>query len=262
MVWRKGESSDFDLDKGFTAEMKVFCRRRAKERRLLIKIILGFAIVILSSISILFIVISWYDLAGKEIGLELAKALLQVIVVIVLGEVVSMLVSRYNRQRQSLIELSEFKKTILKDLSQIKSTSQKVVNTIRGNGLSFDSESHELATAKIKAEVYQNEMQLIYEIRRELRRIEEDIQTFAYTFSEPEELISRISSMRAFFKNLTKEYENYSQSPTNKNPLILLSNFPELSGFIIPEIKSEQITKLEENYRLINNSIRKDILRP
>ena len=225
------------------------------------KFLIGLAITTVLLITALIFVINRYELAGKEIGLEIAKTILQVIVIIFLGQFISFLISEHDRNKQEKNELNAFKRALLTRLDRMNSNALKAIHNLRIKGLIYDAENKEIASAQIKTEEYHNQMQLIYELQHELRNIREEIKNFTHKFSNPDEILRSIKAILEYAKQLIQEYESYCKILDPMSITLPIKNLPGMIGLLTPFDESEPRKEYGKHYGNLFKLIREDIFK-
>jgi len=206
-------------------------------------------------------VIKYYKLSGTAIGEELAKSLLQLIVIIFLGQVISLIISEYDRKRQKAVALNDYRKNFLNKLIQIYVNYRRVRRELRANSqailLNVDVGDNSKAT--INLNVLDNHMQEIKEIVYDLLLVEQELKAFHFAFSKPEDIIKLTDHGRKYFNNIVEEYEKMLSELKSANKDVEISRLPHLSDLLAPETSGER-KDLGNRYEAIIQVITNDIL--
>src|SRR5687768_2013387 len=79
-------------------------------------LVLVFGIIIILSIAAIYFIHKVYNPQRETIGFEIQKALLQILTVLIFGQVISLVVAQFNFNRQKAEARIEFQRDILKRL--------------------------------------------------------------------------------------------------------------------------------------------------
>jgi hypothetical protein len=224
------------------------------------KLIVVFTLILIFLAVALVTVILTFNVPADEIGLELAKTLLQAIVVIFAGQILSFVVEKFNRDRQEAITLNDYRKSFLERITAIYIQSQKVRDQLRFEGLVSVPNDQGETVRQVRVKPYANQMDAVNEIEFDLRSLKHEITTFSYAFSESKLLITNIDIMTEILKKALKECRSNLPSKYDESTSLLLSDLPNLSDLLGPYDESTWAKEYGQRFNSILNLVRKDIL--
>jgi hypothetical protein len=189
-------------------------------------------IILIVSVLGVWLVTYFYPPKSEQLGIELAKALLQIATVLILGQLVSMWIedTRYKRQRsdqqrdqdridaearkererQQINAVNEFRKETLDKFIETYSVAKKIRRLLRATSL-ISSDDENSKDIKVNRDAYDKKMQVINDVQLELEAIKQEIQTSIETasnvFTNPAALKDHVSSMESYLRKIVTEYE-------------------------------------------------------
>ncbi len=190
----------------------------------------------------------------SEMEVELAKLLLQIIVIVFIGGIVKLLIDNASKERQKAdvqreLErmranaLNEFQKRLHDQLVQIFSDTKK---------------SRRLLRARRSAVDHDRQMELISDVQLDLETLAQEIKVAINIFSNEENLTSNIEAMAKYLNQLIDEYEHKFPKLSNKS--LSMSDLKWLNDFIGRYRKSEFRKQFVHTYRLALRSLQHDLL--
>ncbi len=254
-------------------------------KRLITRKLLG---IFAASIAILALLKYW--LPDLKLGPEIAKAVLQLGVVAIVGSFVSLLLFEYQREkgladkqrdmdrqsaekerdleraraekrRDMLVRKVEYREQLLmlvlsKALAAY-SQAKKARRLMRARAVARSGESEVLLV-----EGYDQYMELVNDAQLELENLARDVKTSSVAFSKPDEIVQSLEKMEAHLGELIGEYER-------KRPLFLddvphrpLGDHPLLEDFLRRAKDSKFSTEVVHPYHEVQATIRADLLHP
>jgi len=208
--------------------------------------------------------------APSSFEMEIAKALLQLGVVSVVGVVLSVLVFEYQRARNNtdkqrdLDRLAlEYREDLLKStLSRAMacySQAKKARRLFRAKG----RQRHEdLNIDIVVPEEYDRCLETINDAQLELENLARDIGNSAIAFSNADHLVQSIRSMEMYLSDLVGEYETHRGTQSLRQEKLMLDDLPELNDFLLPAAESRFKPQVIIPYHKVQEAIRKDLLHP
>ena len=231
--------------------------------------------VLVLSILGVWLVTYFYPPERKQLGIELAKALIQIATVLILGQLVSMWIedARYKRQKgdeqkerehQQTEAVNDFRKEVLYKLIETYSEAKKIRRLLRAQCFIPVSNSQQQNAAKVHRDIYDKQMQNVNEVQLGLEAIKQEINTSIETssgvFSSPGLLKSHVDSMESYLRKIVKEYEENLRYFEGDPPALALSKLKKLGEFVGPSDASEFNIEFVVKYHLALSSVRGDIL--
>ena len=207
----------------------------------------------------LIVVIKFFNLPNDILGEELAKSLMQVIVVLFLGQLISFIIAEYNRSRQKSIALNEYRKEFLSRIIQLYVDGRKVQKSLRTDAHSILYDLDSLIDSTIDIQKLNQQMHIVNDIIFELMYMENEIKTFGYAFSNPDQLISDCRYTRKYFEHFYTEYQQILPELASQKE-VKICEFQTLVSFLGSFHKSEERKNIEEMFRSTIKSIQSDIL--
>jgi hypothetical protein len=207
-------------------------------------IIIG-AIVGVSSVIGIFLIAFIDPPTRGQIGFELAKTLLQVLVIVVFGGAVSLLIEDFNRQRARADAQNELRKSLLNQLIRAHKDTKRARRLLR---------------AKKSISSYDEQLEVINDIELNIESITEEIQTARFVFSNPDDVIANLQSMANYLRDLIKEYENV-RPKLPEEALENISTLSQLYDFVRPYEEGKFSTEFSKKYGEALEIIQHDILK-
>jgi hypothetical protein len=241
------------------------------------------------SIAILFLLSERYP--NLPLATEIAKAVLQLGVVSVVGTVVSLLIFEYQRERTRMdrerdiaqqtgekdrdLERLELEKKrdlhakkveyreslllgVLSKSHSAYSKSKKARRLLRAKAKQMDNDGNEI----LLAQGYDEYMDLVNDAQLELENLARDVATSGVAFSSPGDIVASLRQMDKYFGNLIEEYENRRPLFPADRPIRSLVEHPRLVEYLRSAEDSEFMTQVVHPYHKVQERIRKDLLHP
>lgn len=158
--------------------------------------------------------------------LEVAKALLQVVGVLLLGVLVTAAIKYLENTRKADKALHDFRLEFLNRLVSLDESVKKVRHVLRLSGLTNEFTQKQVITTGQIA-VYKEQLGSLQEVESGISRLAQDIANFRNAFSESVVLESKLKNLQIFMRALLDEQEkNFPELPQ-----VLLAQLPKLAGF-------------------------------
>jgi len=199
-------------------------------------------------------------LSSTVLGIEFAKTILQILVIIFAGQILSLIIAKFNRNRQESIVLNDYRKSFLDKINRAFVNSQKARRKLRIEGIVISQEEIPNDSRKVKIITLIEQMESINEIEFELRAMVNELRTFQHVFSKPEELEKNFKGMQEILEKLLKEFEHNLPKHHDQTTTISLSGLSNLADLIGPYSDSTLAKEYAKKFYFILDSIRKDIL--
>lgn len=207
-------------------------------------ILIGVIAGVVSIIGVFFI--AFIDTTARDqIGLELAKTLLQVVVIVVFGGAVSLLTENYNLQRAKSNAQNELRKSLLNQLIRSHKDTKRARRLLR---------------AKKSLVNYDEQLEVINDTELNIESIVEEIQAASFIFSNPDDLIGNLKSMTNYLRLLIEEYENV-RPKLHEEAFDNISVLIQLNDFVRPYNEGTFSTNFSKKYREALELIQHDILK-
>ena len=208
--------------------------------------------------------------AASSFEMELAKALLQLGVISVVGVVTSVLVFEYQRVRNNSDKQQdldrralEYREDLLKStLSRAMgcySQAKKARRMFRAKGLQRHGDDE--IQIIIPAE-YDRCMESINDAQLELENLVRDVNNSARAFTQPTQLVKSLHSMETYLSDLIGEYEKHRGTQVLREEKLLLYELPALTNFLVTATQSRFKPEVIDPYHEVQEAIRKDLLHP
>jgi hypothetical protein len=200
---------------------------------------------------IILLIVSGKGTSG--IGLEIAKALTQFLLVGVLGVLISLLVQNFNRQRDKEVLVNELRKTVLTDLITAYSDTKKARRILMGNRLSDERLTYAIYDEQIKNIIA---TQLAFEL------ITHQITTHKDYFGvNSEAIIRNVTAMEKYLGAIIDEYKDSLKGEARIPATLAIASLPKLSSSMGKEQEANNFLKeFVEPYRSTVAEIRKQVL--
>jgi len=211
--------------------------------------------------------------------LEIAKAILQLGVVSILGTGVSILVFKYQSERQQFDRDREHERALAeheqeRQRKHIEYREDLLKATLAKTMASYNSVKKARRLLRARAIIVQDSadyvwldpydtyIDIINESQLDFENLVRDVEMSEPAFSSPRELIQALRTMERFLGKMLKEYETFRRDFHGDVPRKKLNEFNELRAFIGPFEGSRFATDFVGPYHEIQRAIRGDLLHP
>jgi hypothetical protein len=166
-------------------------------------------IIVASIISIVLILYRYWDQYKfkDNIAGEIIKSLLQIITVLVLGQVISFIIAKFNADRERAEAITEFKKEILHRLTHTYIGVLKQRRLLRAKGLTKPYIGMIQESTEVLFDSFDKQMQFINEVQGEIKAMRQEMKSSEDVFSEYTSLNNYIKKMEEYLANLIDLYE-------------------------------------------------------
>ena len=206
------------------------------------------------------------DLPNQDLGIEIVKVLLQLIIVIIIGGILSYIVQEVRDEQQKREAIKELKKSLLNQLLDTYSEVKKVRRLLRARGIGqinlpyeqqfllqkiYDDELKEqlevLTNTQIEQlqqaernrevshEVYNQQLEILNNIQLNLEATGARVRSSQYLFIQGEQLVKDIRQMDKYLGKVVHEWQrNQGRWSSNNGISVLLgdNDFQELRDFL------------------------------
>lgn len=186
------------------------------------------ALVFVASGGLLLVAVQW---PLKDFPTEIAKSLLQLVVIAVAGHVVSILITKANNERQDLLRADELRNSLLQRLNEAFVEVKKVRRLARAT-------AEKLVMADrvylfIPRQKFHEFLQALNDAQLGLELVSKDVESNKALFVDAEQVIGRLDAMEEYLNGLVDEYEHSSARPVADPPdCYAVSAFPSLGDFL------------------------------
>jgi hypothetical protein len=202
----------------------------------------------------LFFVATQYQVL--DLPTEIAKALLQLVVVAAAGHVVSILITKANNQRQDLMRANELRHALLARLNKAYSDVKKIRRLARAS-----SERTPVATApqlSIPKSAFHRYLQALNDAQLELELLARDVKTNEALFTDARDIIDHLDGMEKFLNRIVGEYEGIAGNTTSNDAgRFAVTSMPWLANLLAPAATSTFRTDFVRPYHAALDAIRK-----
>lgn len=182
----------------------------------------------LGALGLLYIIFGKMPAASKaSLYLETAKAIFQLIGVLLLGTLVAAIVKYFENSRKADKALHDFRVDFLNRLRSLDESVKKSRHALRSSGLTNQFGPQNPVITEVQVKEYDLQLASLQEAEIGIDRLIQDIADFRNVFSGNVMLENKLRNMQLFLKALVEEYE----SSRPKFPQVLSGNLPRLSGF-------------------------------
>lgn len=168
-------------------------------------------VLLLAFISLIGIVVIYLStIENTEIKTQLAKSLIQLLVILITGTLISQFVKEVDRKRRNSETLAVFRNEIRKRIDNCYQSVKSYRSKLRGSGITPElcRMPDQMSTGNIES--YRCQMESINEVQLDLEKIWHEVNSFSGVFSEPDQILKRVKVMSLYFRKLVDEYEcNY-----------------------------------------------------
>lgn len=165
----------------------------------------------------------------EELKFEFVKYLIQLSLIVIFGGI---LIQEYNRRRDKIKAMNDFRKTLLVSMSRAYFNTKRARRILRANII-----PDQITKSRgISYSVYVEQIKVVNEAQLEFEFYMDQLETYPHVFSSENTvaLIRMASGMEVCLNNLVKEYEKL-KVPFDSSKVISASRLPELSAFVEKE---------------------------
>ncbi|QPZ89686.1 hypothetical protein [Thioclava electrotropha] len=175
------------------------------------------------------------------IELEIAKALLNLLTVVIVTQAGAIVYSRYEQKKRK-DELSDSARMrILDSLTLVFGEIKRLRRKIRSRLLFLDNGAAVTRDA-ISLEVYDSSLNEINAMQITLEAVAKDVENMENLFSKPRKVFDAVSQMEAYLNTMVDEWEHNSVKFDDHTSKVDIAEFPKLADFL-GEYKSSQFRK-------------------
>ncbi|PYS99786.1 MAG: hypothetical protein DMF63_09820 [Acidobacteria bacterium] len=237
------------------------------------KLILTFGSIIIASVVAIVVILSVFKPAKDSIEFEIVKSLLQILTVLVLGQVVSLVIAQFNYNRQKTEARTEFQKDVLRRLIRNYTAIKKHRRLLRAKAVTPPYDGKFQENTLVQFDAYDEQMQLINEVELEFENIWQEIESSPDLFSNSKSLAEYIERMKDYLRDLLHLYEQKRGTFSGDPRALLLSDLkcviseietPSTFAFsdLVGDTKGSIFKKdFIKPYREASKAIREDILK-
>jgi hypothetical protein len=236
---------------------------------------------------------AWYQAGQDKFALELAKAVLQILVVVVLGTMATLLTGEFSRlraqqdkereakesqaekerdeerrraekerdeERRRAENLDELRKDLLRRLHQAYSDFKRTKRLLRAQATTPSYYGAPNLEAKVNLEQYDQHLQVLNDIQLDLEHMAKEAEANYMAFAHSQEIADGIRLMEKRLNKVVKEYESKRGNYASDNPPII-SDLPGLRDIMGRSWQDEIIPKFTAGYKDAVEHIQEDIVR-
>jgi uncharacterized membrane protein len=223
-------------------------------------------------VATLFWLHAWHQASQDKFALEAAKAVLQILVVVVLGTVVTLLTGEFSRLRaqqdkerdeeqRKAENLDELRKDLLQRLHQAYSDCKRTKRLLRAEASKPSYYGTFNREAKVNVEQYDKHLQALNDIQLDLEIMAKDADANHMAFTHSKQIAAAIRGMEETLKPPIREYEHKRGNLDPRNPP-KVSDLHELSDIMVHRREGRILTRFTDHYRQAVEYIQQDIVRP
>lgn len=238
---------------------------------------IALASLLLGSVALL--LIFFREAEQGTLEFEVAKSLLQLGVVAVVGAVVSVLVFEYQRERQAIDKTTDLERQAAEKQRDIMRKALEYRESLLVSLLSRTMDAYGRAKKSrrllrgraivnrgeisvVLAAQYDQCFELINSAQLDLENLARDVETSAKAFSDPTALVKHLRAMEGYLGTLIGEYEQHRRFFTGEESSLPLSRLSLLEDFIRSAKESSFMPTMVVPYHDVQKAIRGDLLHP
>jgi hypothetical protein len=196
---------------------------------------------------------SWKPASGT-LEFEIAKAILQMGVVSVIGTVVSLLTFDYQQERKRLEYDEGLLKATLGKAMESYNTAKKARHLLLARARTVKSDSKEWL---VSGPDYDSYMAMVIDAQLQLDNLARDVETNSRVFTRyGSEITKDLKSMEHYLSELIHDYDSMRPSFQEK---VLLTALPHLSDFLLPRWGSKFENEVAVPFRKVQKYIRDEL---
>jgi hypothetical protein len=238
----------------------------------------------------LVIIVVWFS--DNPLALEIAKSLLQIIVVVVLGTLVTLLIADYNhrqsrqeqkrqkvhrdeeKQREDALKraetlrdesrrratnLDEFRKKVLERLNRTYVDAKRARRLLRATAFSPPYYGRLDERATVLPDPYDQHLRTINDTQLDLEVLRRDVEANSLAFTHHRQLSTALEAMDDCLGKLITEYEKKRGDFNGVSP-IMVSHLNRLQDFVKSRKSSTTFGTFVDQYKDATQTIQEDIL--
>lgn len=186
---------------------------------------------------------------------------MQVLVVIISLNLISLLVEKYNRERQENLAYNEFRKSVLNNINQTFVKARRIHKLFRSRFVNISTDSGLIVDKHVKFQELHEYVKELIEVRYEILSIKQEFTAYEFAFSNLNRQKENLTIIEKYFIELVNEYleklPELQKTPKN----VGLNQFKKLIEYIGPFEQSEERRQIEERYIETVATITNDIVR-
>jgi hypothetical protein len=201
----------------------------------------------------------WYQASQNSFALELAKSVLQVLVVFVLGTVGAILTdslsneraqSEKRREEQRRIEgnRDELRKNLMERLNRSYSDFKRAKRLLRARAFAPPYYDESDLKATVNLEQYDELLGLLNEAQLEMEQIRRDVRAVPKLFDNWEAIATAIEAMEESLNQVIREYETKRGEYDENNPP-KISDLPALADVVGTSANAKNLVQISNRYR-------------
>lgn len=198
--------------------------------------------------------------------MEVAKGLIQLLLVSVIGVALSTMVFEYQRSRQLQDQVAERRRRFAEHRSDlIKDLLSRAIESyagvkrerrlLRARGVAAIEDCPTL-----KPEPYDSCMEAVSDAQLRIEGVRRDIQTASALFGDAGSLVVDLQRMDEFLSSLIAEFERSSKLPRRADGSIVIKALPQISDFLQPFAASSFGREFAEPFRSVLAQLRTALL--
>ena len=168
------------------------------------KLVLTFGSIIIASVIAIVVILSVFKPTKDSIEFEIVKFLLQILTVLVLGQVVSLVIAQFNYNRQKTEARTEFQRDVLRRLVRNYTAIKKHRRLLRAKAFAPPYSGEFQKETVVQLDAYDEQMQLINEVELEFENIWQEIESSPDLFSNSKSLAEYVERMKDYLRSCLK----------------------------------------------------------
>lgn len=222
---------------------------------------LGLGLILILCIEGLIFAILYFKVSFSVIGEELVKSLLKVIVIVFIGQVLSLTGAVYTQYREKITAENKYRSDFLDKIIPIYASVNGVRSRLLENCSVLITSPKSLEDARIDTRVLNTQMQVVGEkIIREINTIVEEVRVFRHVFSGASTIIAAGETIWQYFIDINNEYNHLMTRQAFSQDKVDIKLLPKLGDFLLPWEYSSGRKELVSEYEVVKQTILRQIL--
>ena len=221
--------------------------------------------IIVVSVGAIYVILKFYKPQKDTVEFEIFKSLLQIITVLILGQIISLVVALFNYNRQKAEARREFQKYIVQRLIRVYVATKSQRRLLRAKGLDPPYIGSIQPNTYVAFDVFDKQMQLINETELKLETIRHEVEASPDIFTNFKELTGYLKGMEDYLRELIKLYEQKHATFSGKGSRVELDklSLPTISlrDFVGEAEDSRFVKEFASLYDKASDAITKSILK-
>lgn len=195
-----------------------------------------------------------------KVFIEMAKAILQFVVVVLLGGLVGFAVQNYDKRRIGQSALQTFRQEYLRNLAKTYRETKRIRRRLRAAGLTTKYGDEAPALNATRRKLYSEQMDILNEVQLELEELNAEAKNIPGAFSDAKALCRAVHTMESYLHDIFDEFSQKWAGLATDPPGVVFGDLGKLADFTGPFEKSQFRKKFTDKFSEAQLRLRGDLL--